>query len=121
MMAWAAALFAGACLLVVLAGTLTVQAYAALVLSVITVGLGECFFTTSLMPLVADLAPAGLRGRYMASMGLCWWIGLAIVPTPGLQLLSRSAPAAFLVAAVVAAGAGASALTLQRSCRSQPG
>jgi len=35
------------------------------------VGAGECFFTTTLVPLAADPAPAGLRGRYMAAMGLC--------------------------------------------------
>jgi hypothetical protein len=44
------------------------------------------------MPLVADLAPEHLRGRYMATMGLSWWIGLALAPTPGTQLLAASAP-----------------------------
>jgi MFS family permease len=76
------------------------------------VGAGECFFTTTLTPLVADLAPAALRGRYMASMSLCWWIGLAIAPTLGLQLLGRSATAAFTVAGALSAAAGLSALTL---------
>ena len=47
------------------------------------VGVGECFHTTALMPLVADLAPAALRGRYMATMGLSWWLGLALAPTLG--------------------------------------
>jgi hypothetical protein len=35
------------------------------------------------MPLAADLAPEGLRGRYMALVGFSWWIGLAIAPTLG--------------------------------------
>jgi MFS family permease len=114
MMALAAALFTGACLLVVAAGAGTHTAYAALVVAVIAVGVGECFHTTALMPLVAELAPAGLRGRYMASMGFSWWIGLTIAPTVGAQLLSRSPMVTFVVAAVVAIAAAASALTLDR-------
>ena len=78
------------------------------------VAVGECFHTTVLMPLVADLAPAGLRGRYMATIGLSWWVGLALTPTLGTQLLSVSLAAALLVAAGVALAAGVSALTLER-------
>jgi MFS family permease len=114
MMAQAAWMFVGACLLVVTAGAGTGVAHAALFAAAILVGVGECFHTTVLMPLVADLAPAGLRGRYMASMGLSWWIGLAIAPVFGAQLLSVSPTAAFLTAAVVALLAGASALTLEQ-------
>jgi MFS family permease len=114
MIAAASLLFVAACLLAVAAGHGRSLAYAELVISAVLVGMGECFFTTTLMPLVADLAPPALRGRYMASMGLCFWIGLAIAPTVGLQLLSRSATAAFVIAAALAAAAGASALTLDR-------
>lgn len=114
MIAVAALLFVGACLLAIAADQSRGVAYAELVVAVIMVGVGECFFTTTLMPLVADLAPAALRGRYMASMSWCWWIGLAIAPTLGLQLLGRSAAAAFAVAAALAAAAGVSALTLHR-------
>jgi MFS family permease len=67
-----------------------------------------------LTPLVAELAPPGLRGRYMASMGFAWWIGLAIAPTLGTQLLSRSPTAAFLTAAALATAAATWALTLGR-------
>src|SRR5262249_53086499 len=75
MMALAAVIFAGACLLVVAAGAgvSTGTAYVALVAAVIAVGVGECFHTTVLMPLAAQLAPTSLRGRYMAAMGLSWW------------------------------------------------
>jgi MFS family permease len=115
-MALAASAFVAACLLVIAAGagTSTGTAYAALVAASITVGVGECCYTTVLTPLVAELAPPGLRGRYMASMGFAWWIGLAIAPTLGTQLLSRSPTAAFLAAAAVATAAAASALTLRR-------
>jgi MFS family permease len=112
MMAVAAVLFVAACMLVVAAGVSGSLAYAELVAAVALVGAGECFFTTALMPLVADLAPAGLRGRYMAAAGLCWWTGLAIAPTLGLRLLNRSATAAFTAAAVLALAAGVSALAL---------
>jgi MFS family permease len=114
LIAVAAVLFVVACLLAVAADDRRSVAYAALVTAVVIVGVGECFFTTTLMPLVADLAPPPLRGRYMASMGLWWWIGLAIAPTAGLQLLSRSATAAFIAAAALAAAADVSALTLHR-------
>jgi MFS family permease len=113
MMALAASVFAGACLLVVAAGS-SAAAYAALAVAVIAVAVGECFYTTVLTPLIADLAPPGLRGRYMASMGFCWWLGLAIAPTLGAQLLSISPTALFLTGAAVAAAAALSSLTLER-------
>jgi MFS family permease len=114
MMALAASIFAGACLLVLAVGSRAGMAYPALVVASIAVGVGECFYTTVLTPLIADLAPPGLRGRYMASMGFCWWIGLAIAPTLGAQLLGHSPTAVFLAGAVVAGAAAASSLTLER-------
>jgi MFS family permease len=115
MMALAASTFVGASLLVVAAGFVSTDvAYTAIVVAVVVVGVGECFHTTALMPLVAELAPTGLRGRYMASMGLSWWVGLALAPTLGTQLLGRSPTATFLVAAVVATAAAASSLALER-------
>jgi len=113
MMAQAAWMLVGACLLVLLAGARTGMAYLALFAAAILVGVAECFHTTVLMPLVADLAPADLRGRYMASAGLSWWIGLAIAPVFGAPLLSVSPTAVFLTAAVVALLAGISALILE--------
>ena len=113
MIAIAALLFVGACLLTAAADH-SGAGYAELVVAVVMVAVGECFFTTTLMPLVADLAPPALRGRYMAAMSLCWWLGLAIAPTLGLQLLGRSATAAFIVAAALAGAAGLSALALNR-------
>jgi MFS family permease len=116
MMALAASIFVFACLLVAAAGisTRVSVAYPALVAAAIAVGVGECFHTTVLMPLVADLAPANLRGRYMASIGLSWWVGLALAPTLGTQVLSLSPMAVFLASAAVATAAAVSALTLER-------
>lgn len=114
MMAVAATIFVVACFLVACAALINSAAYAALLTASILVALGECFHTSALMPLVADLAPPSLRGRYMATMGLSWWVGLALAPTLGLPLLSVSPAATFLVAAGVAAAAGVSALALER-------
>jgi MFS family permease len=114
-MAIAALTFVVACLLVAGADLVgSGYAYAVLVAAAIVVGVGECFHTTALMPLVADLAPAAIRGRYMVAIGLSWWLGLALAPTLGTQLLSVSPRATMLAAAGVALVAGLSALALER-------
>jgi MFS family permease len=61
MMAAGAGLIAGAFLLVALSQTVSL-AYVLLVAAAVLIAVGECFHTAALMPLVADLAPAGLRG-----------------------------------------------------------
>jgi MFS family permease len=115
-MAVGAAALAVACLLVAGADYAPFDlAYAALVAAAIVVGVGECFYTAVLSPLVADLAPPALRGRYMATIGLAWWLGLALAPTAGAQLLGVSPAATMLIAAGVAVAAGASALALDRA------
>jgi MFS family permease len=115
-MAAAGATFVVASLVVAGAGLLDVRlAAAALLASAVAVGAGECLHTTVLMPLVADLAPPALRGRYMAVMGLSWWLGLALAPTLAAQLLSVSPPAAMVASAGVAAAAAAAALRLEPS------
>ncbi len=101
-----------ACLLVV--GADLAGSYAVVLAAVIVVGIGECLHTTVLIPLTADLAPEALRGRYMATVGLSWWLGLALAPTLGAQLLGVSSVATMLAAAAVALLAGLSALALER-------
>jgi MFS family permease len=114
-MAVAALAFVVACLLVVGADRdRSGGAYAALLVAAVVVGVGECLHTTVLLPLVADLAPAALRGRYMAVMALSWWLGLALAPALGVQLLSLSPPLTMLAAAGVALAGGVSALGLER-------
>jgi MFS family permease len=114
-MAVGALILAGACLFVVAAGFVELRiAAAALLVAAIAVAVGECLHTTVLMPLVADLAPAALRGRYMAVTALSWWLGLGLAPTLAAQLLTVSPPAAMLVSAVVALAAGVGALGLER-------
>jgi MFS family permease len=111
LMAAGAALIAGACALLLVARQLGAGA---LVVASIAIGVGECFHTAALMPLVASLAPESLRGRYMATVGLSWWIGLALAPTVGTQLLSVSAPLTFSCCVGAAAAAGMSMLALDR-------
>jgi hypothetical protein len=50
----------------------------------------------------------------MATMGLSWWIGLALAPTVGAQLLSASAAVTFLGSALAAGAASTSMLALGR-------
>jgi MFS family permease len=109
LMAMAGVVFAVACLLLVVANLNPGTTYAVLVAAAVLVGVGECFHTTALMPLVADLAPAALRGRYMAAMGFSWWIGLTIAPTAGGLLLGIS-PAGFFIGSAAAALVAAAAL-----------
>jgi MFS family permease len=114
MMAAGAGIFTGACLLVAFARLAPSTAYPLLVAAAVAIGVGECLHTTALMPLVADLAPASIRGRYMAAIGLSWWIALALVPTVGVHVLSRSTDAAFWGAGALAAAAAVSMLALER-------
>jgi MFS family permease len=109
-----AAAWVVACLLAVAAqaGAPTV-AFAFLAAAAIVFGLGECLHATAFMPLVADLAPPALRGRYMATAGLTWWLGLALAPTLGGLLLGISAPLTLLGAAALAVVAVALLRTLE--------
>ena len=93
-----------ACLLAAVAQT-GGQSFAVscLVVAAIAFGIGECLHATVFNPLVADLAPPALRGRYMAAAGLSWWAGLAAAPTLGGQLLAISAPLTLTAAAGLAA------------------
>jgi MFS family permease len=114
-MAIGALAFAAACVLLFSADLVGVHdAYGALLAAAVTIGVGECFYSIALSPLVADLAPPALRGRYMAMIGISWWLGLALAPTAGTQLLSVSPPATMLTAAGVALAAGLSVLALDR-------
>jgi MFS family permease len=112
MMATGSFAFAASCVLVLEARSVGALAFSALVVASVAIGVGECFHSAALGPLVADLAPPGLRGRYMAVIGLSWWGGLALAPAAGTQLLAVSASLAFVTFAVLAAAAGIALLAL---------
>jgi MFS family permease len=114
LMALAAAIFSGACLLIVAAGLSRSAAYPLLLVASIAVAVGECLHSTVQTPLAADLAPAGLRGRYLAVIGFSFWIGLAVAPSLGGRLLGAWRAGAFVFFCAVAAAAAVSALRLER-------
>lgn len=114
LMASAGSIFAVACILMVVAHASPAQAIGILVAAAVLVGFGECFHTTALSPLVADLAPAAVRGRYMAATGLSWWVGLTIAPAVGGGLLSTAPAALFIGSAVAAISASVALLALER-------
>ena len=113
-LALGAAAWVVACLLAVVAqGASPTVAYLCLVAAAVAFGVGECLHATVFLPLVADLAPEELRGRYMATIGLSWWLGLALAPTFGAQLLAVSASLALLAAAALSVAAIISLLALE--------
>ncbi|HEX7255884.1 MAG TPA: MFS transporter [Gaiellaceae bacterium] len=113
-LALGAGAWVGACVLAVLApGGTPTAAYLCLVAAAVAFGLGECLHATAFLPLVADLAPPELRGRYMAAIGLTWWVGLALSPTLGAQLLAVSPSLALLAAAALSVAAIVSLLALE--------
>jgi MFS family permease len=50
--------------------------------------IGDLFLMGVLLTVVADLAPARGRARYLAVFGLSWGIAAMVAPTIGLALLS---------------------------------
>lgn len=111
------ALWAGAWLLVLAAGSQLEAATAVTVLAVAAVvfGLGECFQGPTQGALVADLAPPRLRGRYMAFGAMSWDVGFVIGPAIGGFILAASPLALWPLAALACAAAGAGALALERA------
>lgn len=87
----------------------------ALFLAAVLVALGECLYIASFTPLVADLAPPELLGRYMSCAAVAWSLGLAAAPALFTPLVGVSGTACFLgAAAVVVAAVAAVLLTEHR-------
>ena len=73
----------------------------------IVFAIGECFHIIVLGPLVADMAPAHLLGRYLSVYGLTFTISLALGPAIGGLLLQTAPDAIWWGGALAAALAGA--------------
>ncbi|MFI0444887.1 MDR family MFS transporter [Actinomadura sp. 6N118] len=58
--------------------------------------LGEIIAASVIQAVVADLAPAHLRGRYSGLYGMAWSGGFLLAPLGGTQLLGIGAPALWL-------------------------
>lgn len=80
--------------------------------------LGEIIAASVLQAVVADLAPAGLRGRYGGLYGMAWSGGFLLAPLGGTQLLGAGgAPALWLTCAGLALTAAGAQLALAPAIR----
>jgi MFS family permease len=77
--------------LVCLAAGASLRAGAAIVviaMAVVVYALGECLYSSVMLPTAIALAPADLRGRYLGAMGLAWQSGFLIGPSAGSAILA---------------------------------
>jgi MFS family permease len=109
-------LFAASWLLV-LAGGLWFEANAAtavFAVAFLIFAVGECLHGTVQGPLVSDLAPRRLLGRYMALSSSSWQVAFVIAPATGGFILEAEPFALWPIAAAVCLAGGAYALVLER-------
>ncbi len=102
-------------LLAVLLATLTNSTFTATAVLVgvaILIAIGECAQFIVLGPIVADLAPPHLLGRYMSLYGLTFMAGVALGPAVGGALLATSPDAIWWGGALTVALIGAGLLRL---------
>ncbi|HET6634499.1 MAG TPA: MFS transporter [Streptomyces sp.] len=83
-------------------------------------GLGEAMLSPTVAPLVADLAPERMIGRYNSAFALVKQTGVAVGPAVGGVLAAQHAWAGYIVMLVVCA-LGVSALALRLGRRLTPG
>ncbi len=81
--------------------------------------LGEIATAAAAAAVVADLAPAHLRGRYLGLYGAVCSLGALFAPLGGTQLLDVGAPALWLTCGAVAAAAALGQLALAPAIRHQ--
>ena len=102
-------------LLAVLLATLTSSTLTATIVLAgvaIVIAIGECAQFIVLGPIVADLAPPHLLGRYMSLYGLSFMAGVALGPAIGGTLLATSPDAVWWGGALALALTGAGLLRL---------
>jgi MFS family permease len=108
-------LFAGCWLVVLGAGHTPQHGLVLLLVAIVLLSLGECIYDAVRSPLVADLAPDGLSGRYLASAGISWQLGFIVGPAAAAAVLALSPTALWIGAATVCAVASLSILRLDRA------
>ena len=115
-LAAAGAIFSATCFGVLAAGTWLDGTAAVVVLCGVIVGfsIAECIHGAVSNPLIADLAPPALLGRYMALRTTAWQVGFLAGPALGSIVLARSPFALWCGAAFLCAVAGAGFLVLER-------
>ena len=111
------AIWAVAALIVLAAGDLLDGTSAAVVLigAGVVFGIGETLQAPTQPPLVADLAPERLRGRYFALGSMSWSVGGVLGPAVGGPLLGWHPLAVWPTAAAVCIVAIAGCLLLERN------
>lgn len=78
-------------------------------------GIGETFLSPSVSPLVNDLAPDALRGRYNATVNLSWQAGTIVGPLLAGTALGHGAGRGLFLTLSLVCGLGAlAALGLER-------
>jgi MFS family permease len=105
------------CWLVVLAGGVFMSGTGAALVFVgaaVLFGLGTCFHGPTQAALVADLAPARLRGRYMALSSTSWEVGFVFGPGLGGLLLAVAPLTLWPAAGAVCAVSVAWTLSIER-------
>jgi MFS family permease len=109
-------LFVVASLTIVAAGLWLAHSAAVVALcgAIVVFSVAECIHGAMQNPLIADLAPEHLLGRYMALRTTSWQIGFLAGPALGSFLLARSPTALWIGAAAACAAAAAAALLLER-------
>ena len=107
-------LWAGAWLLVPIAGAVQPEtAFAVLVVVMVVFAIGQCLHGAVAGPLAADLAEPRLMGRYMALNALSWQIGFALGPALGGAGLAVSPNGVWIAAASLCAIGAACTLVVE--------
>ncbi|MFC8918080.1 MDR family MFS transporter [Streptomyces sp. NPDC057116] len=83
--------------------------------------LGEVLVFAVTASIVADLAPAHLRGRYNGLLGMAWGTGFLVAPVVGTRLLVVGAPVLWLSCAALCVLAAAAQLALAPAVRRREG
>jgi MFS family permease len=108
-------LFACSWLLVLGAGLVASEyAFAVLLAAIAIFSVAECLFDAVLGPIVADLAPGDLVGRYMALNGFSWQLGFITGPAVAATVLGAEPHGLWLLAAGVCLLGAAGAYRLER-------
>jgi MFS family permease len=115
-LAFSGGLFALTCAAVLLTGIALDNAVAvvALCLTIVVFSVAECIHGAVQNPLVADLAPEHLLGRYMALRTSAWQVGFLAGPAIGSFLLAHSPTGLWLGATGACAAAAACCFVLER-------
>ena len=103
--------------LMVMAGGLWLEGAAATAFfacAFLVFAVGECLHGTVQGPLVSDLAPRPLLGRYMALSSSSWQVAFVIAPASGGFILEAEPFALWPIAAAVCLAGGLYALVLER-------